>query len=122
MCLSHQLTKRLSHHFVGGLSDVAANRLSLQLSNRISQFVEECLSNRCPKDVLGQALRTILEERLVTTPNIIPTSTSVSIPLQEALLKIIREKVFLPLKMECCFYTREYFKGAGTGSNTDNLL
>ncbi|XP_052121705.1 uncharacterized protein LOC113208232 isoform X3 [Frankliniella occidentalis] len=61
--LSHQLTKNLSHHFVGGLSDVAANRLSLQLSTRISQFMEECLSNRCPKDVLGQALRTILEER-----------------------------------------------------------
>ncbi|KAK3911808.1 AN1-type zinc finger protein 4 [Frankliniella fusca] len=62
--LSHQLTKHLSHHFVRGLSDVAANRLSLQLSNRISQFMEECLSNRCPKDVLGQALRSILEERV----------------------------------------------------------
>lgn len=63
MRLSHQLTKRLSHHFVGGLSDVAVNRLSFQLSNRISQFLEECLTSRCPKDVLGQALRTILEER-----------------------------------------------------------
>ncbi|XP_034230375.1 uncharacterized protein LOC117639087 isoform X2 [Thrips palmi] len=64
VCLSHKLTKRLSHHFVGGLSDVAVNRLSLHLSNCICQFLEECLSNRCPKDVSRQALRTILEESL----------------------------------------------------------
>lgn len=96
VCLSHQLTKRLSHHFMGGLSDVAANQLSLQLTNRISQFVEECLSNRCPKDVLGQALRTLLEERLVTSPNIIP---------QEAYKMNFSIKVILLLKRKGCFYT-----------------